>query len=341
MYYALDLSNAELSVKSQGYGRPESIMLKQIDIITSALNEEKCLSELHSRIVEVMQNLPEYSWRLIICDNGSQDGTWGKIQELTFLDSRVLGVKLSRTFPLDSAYTCGLDLATGDAAIIMASDLQDPPEVIPQLISRFEEGFEQVTTKLVSRRKVPIIRRALTNIFYKIAAKLTGESIPRGITDFRLLSRTAYEGSRTLRERNRFLRGLLTWSGYETSVIEFRRAERFAGDSVFLSMNLRRVIKESIAAILAHTSAPLIWVSVSGALLSFLSLISIIVFSITWVTGSIPFAGFGTIVGIISLGFSSLLLAIGIISQYIALIYEEVKARPIYLISEKSPNQNF
>jgi dolichol-phosphate mannosyltransferase len=122
--------------------------------------------------------------------------------------------------------------------------------------------------------------------------------------------------------------------------VEFKRAERFAGESVFLSMNLRRVVRESISAILAHTSAPLIWVSISGALLSIISLISIFVFSITWVTGSIPFAGFGTIVGIISLGFSSLLLAIGIISQYIALIYEEVKARPLYLISEKSPNQD-
>jgi glycosyltransferase involved in cell wall biosynthesis len=315
-------------------------MLKQLDIITSALNEEKCIIELHLRIVKVMQNLPGYSWRLIICDNGSQDSTWKRIQELSLLDSRVLGIKLSRTFPLDSAYTCGLDLATGDAAIIMASDLQDPPEIIPELISRFEDGFEQVTTKLVTRRKVPLIRRVLTHTFYSLAAKLTGESIPRGVTDFRLLSRTAYEGSRTLRERNRFLRGLLTWSGYKTSVVEFKRAERFAGESVFLSMNLRRVVRESISAILAHTSAPLIWVSISGALLSIISLISIFVFSITWVTGSIPFAGFGTIVGIISLGFSSLLLAIGIISQYIALIYEEVKARPLYLISEKSPNQD-
>jgi glycosyltransferase involved in cell wall biosynthesis len=316
-------------------------LVKRLDIVTSALNEEFCIRELYSRIDSVMENFPNYSWRLIICDNGSRDNTWKLIQEMSRLDSRILGVKLSKTFPLDSAYTCGLDLATGDAAIIMASDLQDPPEFIPELLKKFEEGFEQVTTKLKSRRRIPIVRRVLTYFFYGLADKLTQKSIPRGITDFRLLSKNAYEGSRSLRERNRFLRGLLTWSGYRTTTIEIERADRFAGESVFLSMSLSRVMKESVAAILAHTSAPLIWVSTLGGILSGLSLLSTIVFSISWITESIPFAGFGTIVGLISLGFSSLLFAVGVIAQYIALIYDEVKARPLYLVSEKTgqPNQ--
>ena len=308
--------------------------IKQLDIVTSALNEEKCLPELYSRINSVMQGLPSYTWKLTICDNGSTDSTWDVIQSLGNSDPRVIGVRMSRTFPLDSAYTCGLDLATADVLIIMASDLQDPPELIPELLAKFEAGYEQVVTRVVNRGRVPILRRFLTSCFYALANRFTNRIIPRGITDFRLLSKNAYMGSRLLRERNRFLRGLFTWSGYRTYVIEFNRMPRFGGESVFLSMKLGRVIKEAINSILAHTAAPLIWVSILGAGLSFFSLGMTVIFSVIWLTQSVPFAGFGTIVGLISLGFSSLLLAIGILSQYVALIYEEVKGRPIYLISE-------
>jgi glycosyltransferase involved in cell wall biosynthesis len=308
--------------------------VKQLDIVTSALNEEKCLPELYARINSVMQGLPNYTWKLTICDNGSTDNSWNVIQNLGISDPRVFGVRMSRTFPLDSAYTCGMDLASADVLIIMASDLQDPPELIPELLAKFEDGYEQVITKVINRGRVPLLRRFLTYCFYSLADKFTNKTIPRGITDFRLLSKNAYLGSRLLRERNRFLRGLFTWSGYKTYELEFNRMPRYGGESVFLSMKLQRVIKEAINSILAHTAAPLIWVSILGASLSIFSFGMTVLFSVIWLTQSVPFAGFGTIVGLISLGFSSLLFAIGILSQYVALIYEEVKSRPIYLISE-------
>ena len=307
-----------------------------LDIITSALNEEECLVELYNRISIVMDTRPNYQWRFIICDNGSIDRTWEIIYGLSKNDSRVLGIRMSRTFTLDSAFTLGLDLATADAAIIMASDLQDPPEIIGEFLEKFEAGYEQVVAKIVKRNSVPFVRRHLSNLFYVIANKATNNMIPRGVSDFRLLNRRAYQAAQSMKERNRFLRGLIAWTGFKTAVIEIERPERFAGDSKFVDIKLRKILNWAVAAILSHTSAPLVWLSIFGFSMSTISFLATIVMSGFWIFQGVPFAGYGSIVGLISLGFSLLLLAIGIIAQYLALIYEEVKGRPIYIIAERT-----
>jgi glycosyltransferase involved in cell wall biosynthesis len=307
-----------------------------LDIITSALNEEECLVELYNRISAVMGRRPNYQWRFIICDNGSIDRTWEIIDGLSKKDSRVLGIRMSRTFTLDSAFTLGLDLATADAAVIMASDLQDPPELIGDFLEKFEAGYEQVVAKIVKRNSVPFVRRHLSNLFYVIANKATNNMIPRGVSDFRLLNRRAYQAAQSLKERNRFLRGLIAWTGFKTAVIEIERPERFAGDSKFVDIKIRKVFNWAVAAILSHTSAPLVWLSIFGFTMSTISFLATIVMSGFWIFQGVPFAGYGSIVGLISLGFSLLLLAIGIIAQYLALIYEEVKGRPIYIIAERT-----
>lgn len=305
-----------------------------LDIITSALNEEDCLSEYVSRVSSVMKVHPSYSWRLIICDNGSVDKTWEMITELSKKNSHIIGVRMSRTFPLDSAFTMGLDYATADAAIIMASDLQDPPEVIHEFLNKFEDGYEQVVAKVISRKQVPFIRRTLSNLFYLIANRATNNMIPQGVSDFRLLSRPAYLAARQLRERNRFLRGLLAWSGFRTFQVEIDRADRFAGESAFTKIKLRIVVRWAVGAILAHTTTPLHLVSFIGFFLSGISILATAIFSFIWLTNGVPFNGYGSIVGMMTLGFSVVLGAIGIISQYLALIYEEVKQRPIYVVAE-------
>jgi dolichol-phosphate mannosyltransferase len=218
----------------------------------------------------------------------------------------------------------------------MASDLQDPPEVIHEFLRKFEEGYEQVVARVTSRQHVPVVRRILTSAFYTIANRATSNVIPRGVSDFRLLSRTAYLASRKMKERNRFLRGLIAWTGFRTAFVEIERPERFAGDSKFTKIRIGSVIKWSLSAILSHTSAPLIWVAVTGLGLSIASLLATLTLAIIWILVGVPFAGFGTIVGIIMLGFSLTMLAMGIIAQYIALIYDEVKARPIYLVAEST-----
>ena len=307
-----------------------------LDIVTSAYNEEECVLELYNRIEKVMNDHINYDWRIIFCDNNSTDRTWTLISELAREYGNVLGVRLSKTFPLDSAFTMGLDYATGDAVVIMASDLQDPPEVIHSFLDKFEEGYEQVVAKVIRRAHVPFVRRILSSIFYILANKATGNVIPRGVSDFRLLNRPAYLAARSMQERNRFLRGLIAWTGFKTAVIEIERPERFAGESKFVKIPIRKTTRWALEAILAHTTAPLIILSVIGFLFSFLSVLATAIFSIIWFSSGVPFAGFGTIVGIVTLGFSLIMLSIGILAQYLALVYVEVKARPIYLVAERT-----
>lgn len=307
-----------------------------LDIITSALNEEDCLGEFVERIQSVMSSHPSYSWRLIVCDNGSIDSTWKIIKDFAARYDNIIGVRMSRTFSLDAAFTMGLDLAEADAAVIMASDLQDPPEVIHDFIEKYELGYEQVVARIVKREHVPFVRRHLSNLFYIIANRATNNMIPRGVSDFRLLSRPAYLAAQQLRERNRFLRGLLAWSGFKTCAIEIARPERFAGESAFVKIKLRTVVRWAVGAILAHTTSPLHFVSFIGFTLSAISMLATGIFSFIWLTHGVPFAGYGSIVGLVTVGFSVVLGAIGIIAQYLALIYEEVKQRPIYVVAEKT-----
>ncbi len=303
--------------------------IKRLDIVTSALNEEDCVLELYSRILNVMSFHPNFDWRLIFCDNNSTDRTWELISELAAKTNRVLGIRMSKTFPLDAAFTCGIDISDADALVIMASDLQDPPETISTFIDYYEAGFDQVVARVIKRDHVPFLRRYLSKIFYFLANKLTANMIPQGVSDFRLLSRVAYQSAREMREKNRFLRGLLAWTGFKTAIVEIERPARFAGDSKFLKIRLGKVIKWATSAILAHTSAPLTAVAILGLGLSIISFLATFIFSMLWLFEGVPFAGFGTIVGIVSIGFSLTMLAIGIIAQYVALIYDEVKARPI------------
>jgi dolichol-phosphate mannosyltransferase len=311
-----------------------ALNLGSLDIVTSALNEEVCLPEFLDRITKVLDGIPELQWRVIICDNGSTDSTWNIISLHAEKDPRVIGFRLSKNFNLDASLTCGLDHARADAVVIMASDLQDPPEVIPQLIAQQALGFEQVLVKIIKRESLPFIYNQLSQAFYSVANRMTSGMLPRNVSDFRLLTRVAYESARKLREQNRFLRGLIAWTGFNSSYIEIERPRRFGGDSKFLEIKLSRVIHWAVKAILAHTSAPLLWISLIGIFSGLLSATATIVLSVLWFAFGVPFAGFGTIVGVATLGFSLVLFSLGIMSQYLALIYDEVKQRPLYLVQE-------
>lgn len=307
-----------------------------LDIISSAYNEEECVEELYSRISAVMAVELDYKWRLILFDNGSSDNTWSLICKLAESDSRVLGLRMSRNFSLDAALTSGIDIAEADIAILMTSDMQDPPEAIPLLLRKYEEGFEQVLVKITKRGEVPWPRRLMSTLFYRSANWMTDGMLPELVSDFRLLSRDVYLAISKMRESHRFLRGLGAWVGFKTTFIELERPPRFAGESKWLKSSLFSVIQHATKSIFSHSSKPLVWVASLGLILSLGSLLTIFGMSIVWLLGTVPFAGFGTIVGLISLGFSLTMLCIGILAQYLALIYEEVKQRPLYIVAEKT-----
>ena len=310
--------------------------MPSLDIITSAYNEEECLPELFRRISDVITLESKYEFRVIVIDNGSIDRTWELICNESEKNKKVVGIRMSRNFSLDSAFTCGLDYATADVAIIMTSDLQDPPEAIPQLLRKFEEGYDQVLAKILKRESVPLLRRILSKIFYKLANAMTSGMLPESVSDFRLVNKRTYTAIRRLRESHRFLRGIGAWVGFKTSQIEIERPPRFAGESKWLGMSFFRVVGVASKSILAYSSQPLAWVSILGLSMSVLSIFSLFLLITFWVVFGVPFAGFGSLIGVIVLGFSITMFAIGILAQYLGLIYEEVKQRPLYLVTETS-----
>jgi polyisoprenyl-phosphate glycosyltransferase len=310
-------------------------MKKSLEIITSAYNEEECLPELFRRLISVASKETDYDFNFIVIDNGSSDRTWGLIQEIQKHDPRFKGMKMSRNFALDAAFTCGLDHAAADAVVIMTSDLQDPPEAIHQLLREYEQGFDQVLARITNRGTVPLLRRKLSSAFYRIANFMTGGMLPESVSDFRLLSKRCYQSISMLRENHRFLRGLGSWVGYRTATIEIERPPRFAGESKWLGVSLVRVILHGFQSIFAYSTLPLAWISIFGVLTSILSALALLGLIVVWLAFGVPFAGFGSIVAAILLGFSITILVLGVISQYIGLIYEEVKRRPLYLVEEK------
>ena len=312
---------------------------KTIDIITSALNEEDCLPEFFSRVQKIMASELSYEYRIIIMDNSSQDSTWQIIEKYSKSHNNILGIQLSRTFTLDAAFTCGLDNATGDLAILMTSDLQDPPELIPSLLRKYEEGFDQVLVRITKRGSVPLLRRVLSWGFYTIAARMTEGMLPKSVSDFRLLSRKAYLGINKLRENHRFMRGIGSWVGFNSTIIEMERPPRFAGESKWLGISFYKVFGQASRSIFAYSAQPLMWLSIVGITSSLLTVFLLFALTLYWALGGArPFAGFGSLVALGSLGFSAIMMSIGILAQYLSLTYEEVKQRPLYLISETTKN---
>lgn len=307
-----------------------------VDIITSAFNEEECVPELFRRLNEVFNNEKSYQFRILIVDNGSTDNTWEIIKAESNKNTNVISFRMSRNFSLDAAFTCGLDNAESDLAIIMTSDLQDPPEAIPALLRKYESGADQVLARIISRSSVPFIRRILSSIFYKIAKYMTGGMLPESVSDFRLVNKRTYQAIRRLRESHRFLRGIGSWVGFKTEYIEIDRPERFGGESKWVNMSIIKIIGQASRSIFAYSATPLMFISTLGVFLSVISFIGVVVSSVFWITNSVPFAGYGSIIGLVALGFSLTMMSIGTLAQYVGLIYEEVKQRPLYIVSERN-----
>ena len=264
---------------------------KTIDVITSAYNEEDCLPELFRRFALVAESESAYSFRFIVIDNGSHDLTWSIIENQGITDPRYLGIKMSRNFALDAAFTCGIDNATADIAIIMTSDLQDPPEAISLMLRMYESGHDQVLAKIINRDSVPFLRRKLSERFYRLANFMTGGMLPESVSDFRLVSKPCYEAIRSMRESHRFLRGLGSWFGFKTAQIEIERPPRFAGESKWLGTSLIKVIVHGFQSIFAYSTLPLAWVSIFGVLASLLSVASLFLLTAMWIFLECPSPG--------------------------------------------------
>jgi glycosyltransferase involved in cell wall biosynthesis len=305
---------------------------KLISVVIPAYNEEDCVDELARRLQGVFDANGTYDFEVIVVENGSQDATWCKLLEINRRDGRFKILRLARNFRMDGGLTAGLAYAKGDAAVLMTADLQDPPELISQFIAKWEEGYENVYGVVTARRGTGPLRRFNSRMFYWLAGRLTDNLIPPNVSDFRLVDRKVYDTINTMEERNRFVRGLFAWVGFKSIGIEHERAERYGGVSNAHSL---KVIDLAFKGIFAHSYLPLTLITLSGIGLSVLSILTFAVLALKAVFFGVPFPGFGTIVSLILLLFGFLFCMLGVVAQYIGLIYEEVKQRPNYIVQER------
>ena len=304
---------------------------KLISVIIPAYNEEECVDELYERLSSVFDTEAGYNFEVFIIENGSVDGTWEKLVKISKKDPRFKVIKLSRNFRMDGGLTAGLEYVTGDACVLMTADLQDPPEMISVFLRSWEEGWENVYGLITKREGTGLIRKFNSQLFYWLASKLTDGRLPRNASDFRLVDKKVYEAVRGMTERNRFVRGLFAWVGFKSIAIPMERPPRFGGVS---NAHTFKVLDLAFKGIFSHSYKPLRLITISGITLSIVSFLAVIPLALIWIIAGVPFAGFGTIVTLFLLIIGILAFMIGILSEYVGLIYEEVKARPNFVVSE-------
>jgi dolichol-phosphate mannosyltransferase len=306
-------------------------MKKLVSVVIPAYNEEDCIGELANRLDLLVQKENNYMWEIFIVENGSTDSTWDKLKNVTATNSNFKVIKLSRNFRMDGGLTAGREYIKGDACVLMTADLQDPPEMISEFLRKWEEGYENIYAVIKKRTGTNLIRRINSKLFYFVAAKLSGNSLPENASDFRLVDRKVYEAVKQMTEKNRFIRGLFAWAGFKSIGLPMERPPRFAGVS---NASTGKVIDLALKGIFSHSYKPLRFISLTGLLVSVVSIISLIPLSWYWIVAGVPFAGFGTVAALIIGTFGFQVLMMGVMSEYIALIYEESKNRPNFIVSE-------
>jgi len=303
-----------------------------LDIVTSAKNEESNIPILYAQIRDAMVN-ESYAWRLIICDNDSTDQTWPVIEELAAKYKNVSGFQMSRDFGFEASIFAAIKNSSANVVIMMTSDLQDPPEAIPNFLREYESGFDHVYQIVSSRPGVSWIRNFNSKIFYFFANRFSGGLIVKDSSVFRLISRKMADALIQIDERNRFVRALLPWLGFRSKGIVISRKLRTTGDSKASS---RDVIKYSIKGVLSNSYSLLDFIGMLGLLVFGFAIVTLLGSLAIWIKIGVPFAGYGLIVSAIVSGFGLVFLCLGVMAQYLSLIYEEVKGRPNYVIREST-----
>jgi polyisoprenyl-phosphate glycosyltransferase len=301
-------------------------------IVAPVYNEEGVLPEFHRRLCQVMDQIGE-PWELVLVNDGSHDRSAEVIAGLHHQDERVRGVSLSRNFGFQIAVTAGLDYSRGDAVILTDADLQDPPEVIQEMIGKWREGYDVVYGVRTEREGETWFKRFTATLFYRLIHRITSIYIPRDTGDFRLMDRRVVDAIRQMPERNRFLRGMVSWVGFKQIPIYYRRHPRFAGATKF---SVSKMTRFAVDAITSFSYFPLQLATYLGFTIAALSAVMIVlVIVLRLFSPAEPLLGqASTLVAVLFLG-GVQLISLGIIGEYLGRIYDEVKGRPIYLVDKK------
>ena len=305
--------------------------MKKISILIPCYNEEKSLPLLYPELVKLMDGNPNYEWELMFVNDGSRDNTLKVLQQLRQQDKRVNYVDLSRNFGKENAMLAGFDYVTGDCMVIIDADLQHPPTLIPEMIKWWEQGYDDVYAKRKSRGKESWLRKRLSLEFYKILQRSSRFEVLKNVGDFRLLDRCCINALKSLRESERYTKGMYSWIGFKKKEIEFEQGDRVAGES---SWNYRQLFSFAIDGITSFTTAPLRISTVVGFIVSMCAFLYMIYVFFKAVLFGEPVQGYPTLVILILFLGGIQLLSLGIIGEYIGRIYNETKNRPDYIVRE-------
>jgi glycosyltransferase involved in cell wall biosynthesis len=305
----------------------------QLSVVVPVYNEQEVLPDFHERLSAVISSLP-FACEVVYVNDGSADDTLEIISSFQSQDPRVALIDLSRNFGKEIAMTAGLDHAKGDAVIVIDADLQDPPELIPELVRHWQDGYDVVYAKRISRDGETFVKKATANAFYKIIQRVTKVPIPQDTGDFRLLSRRAVEAVKQLREHHRFMKGLFAWIGYSQKEVRYRRDARFAGETKW---NYWRLWNFALEGITSFTIAPLKVSTYLGLLTAagaFLFGLHIILDTVIF--GN-PVAGYPSLMVVMLFLGGIQLLGIGVMGEYLGRMFNEAKNRPLYFVNRYAP----
>ncbi len=301
----------------------------RLSIVVPCCNEEPNIGTLHARVGAATSSLG-YRTELVLVDDGSSDQTWARIQAVAALDPTVLAVKLSRNHGHQLALTAGLSVCTGDRVLILDADLQDPPELLPQMMARMDEGFDVVYGQRIARHGESALKRSTAHVFYRMLQRLVDTPIPVDTGDFRLMSRRAVNALHAMPERHRFVRGMVSWIGFPQTALPYERGPRAAGDTKY---PLRKSLHFGIDAVTSFSIVPLRVASYLGLLAAALALVVTAYALWSWGAGR-TVQGWTSLIIITLLLGGAQLCVLGVIGEYLGRLYMESKRRPLFLIEE-------
>jgi glycosyltransferase involved in cell wall biosynthesis len=305
----------------------------QVSVIAPIYNEIDNLPELYRRVTAIMRPL-KLEWELLLVDDGSTDGSTEAIRSLARADAHVRPILFARNFGHQIAVTAGLDYSRGQAAVIIDADLQDPPELIPELVAKWREGFEVVYAVRAEREGETWFKRLTASVFYRLIYRITDVKIPLDVGDFRLLDRQVVDTLKRMRERHRFLRGMSAWVGFRQTGVEYKRAARTAGVTKY---PFRKMLRLAINAVTGFSYFPLQLATYFGFVSAGLSALAIpFVVAMRLIGHEAFFGQASTLIAVLFLG-GVQLISLGILGEYIGRLYDEAKGRPLYVARDAPP----
>jgi polyisoprenyl-phosphate glycosyltransferase len=299
-------------------------------VVVPVYNEELVIRESYNRLKAAMETLNE-TYEIIFVNDGSRDKTSLIINEICETDNNIKFIDFSRNFGHQIAITAGMDYSEGEAVVVIDADLQDPPEVIPRMLEKWREGYDVVYGKRVERKGDSLFKKVTAAIFYRLLKKMTDVDIPVDTGDFRLIDRKVCDALKEVNERNRYIRGIISWLGFKQTGVEFVRDKRFAGETKY---PLKKMLKFAFDAITSFSYKPLKMASYVGAALSIFSFIYLFVVIYEKFFTNNTVQGWTSILAVNLLFNGIVLIMLGVIGEYIGRIYDEAKGRPLYVVRQ-------